>query len=96
MRRARRSFWVLVVVSVLATGVLSSAVAAPASPATGVRVAISGLVLIVSVALAARVLHAVDRAAEMARDRDRNRRAGQQSAPGEVAAARSDRPSGQA
>jgi len=62
MRRARRSFWILVVVSVLAAGALSGALRDEPAPTTGLRVAASGLVLVVSVALAARVLLAVDRA----------------------------------
>jgi len=74
MRRARRSFWLLVVVSVLATGALSDGLAADPSPATGILVAGSGLVLIASIALAARILHAVDRtAASGTRYRERHR-----------------------
>ena len=62
LRRARRSFWLLVVVAVLASGSLSSALTAAASPATDLRVVGSGLTMIVSVLLAARVYFAVDRA----------------------------------
>ena len=61
-RRARRSFWVLALVAVTATGSLSAAMRAPASTGTGLRVALSGLVLITAVALAARVLIALERA----------------------------------
>lgn len=61
-RRARRTFWALVVVAVLASGSLSAALRATAGPLAGTRVALSGLVLLVALALAARVLFAVDRA----------------------------------
>lgn len=74
MKRTRRSFWLLTVVAVLATGMLSNALTARASPATGMQVAVSGLVLVICVGLAARVLQAVDRAARIARDKARNRR----------------------
>lgn len=62
LRRARRSFWILVVVSVLAAGALSDALRDDPAPSTGLRVAASSLVLVVSVALASRVLLALDHA----------------------------------
>lgn len=58
---AHRWFWFLVLVAILATGSLSSALAAPPSPLTGLRVAVSGLVLITSFTLATRVMIAVER-----------------------------------
>ncbi len=61
LRRARRSFWILVVVAVLAAGSLSAALTAAPGPATGLLVAGSGLVLLVSLGLAARVLLAIER-----------------------------------
>jgi hypothetical protein len=61
-RRARRSFWTLVLVAVLATGSLSAALNADPGHLAGIRVALSGLVLVSSVALAARVMTALDRA----------------------------------
>ncbi len=61
-RRAHRSFWVLLCVAVLATGSLSSALALPPGPLAGLRVAASGVVLVVAVALAARVLVVAERA----------------------------------
>ena len=61
-QRARRSFWLLVVVAVLATGGLSSGLTADPSPITGLWVAAIGSVLIVSLALAARVMIACERA----------------------------------
>jgi hypothetical protein len=57
MTRARRAFWTLVAVAVLAMGTLSTELAAPASPVTGALVAISGLVLVTALALALRILH---------------------------------------
>ncbi len=68
LTRARRTFWLLVLVSVLAAGALSDALASPPATATGLRVAGSGLLLTVSVALAARVLLAVDHATAKARN----------------------------
>ena len=59
---AQRSFWLLVLVAVLATRALSSALGASASPSTGLRVAASGLVLLVSLTLATRVMIALERA----------------------------------
>ncbi len=61
-RRAQRSFWLLVTVSILAIGVLSSALAAPPSHAAGLRVASSGLILLASLTLATRVMIAIRRA----------------------------------
>lgn len=69
-RRARRSFWVLVIVSVLATGTLSDALSDAPAPTTGLRVAASGLVLAASLALAARILLAFDRARKTARQQE--------------------------
>ena len=60
--RARRSFWLLVTVAVLAAGVLTSALSAAPGPVTGLRVAASGVVLVVSLILATRVMLALDRA----------------------------------
>lgn len=61
-RRALRSFWGLTFICVAAAGSFSAALAAPAGPLTGARVAFSGLVLLVALVLAARVLVALDRA----------------------------------
>jgi len=68
-RRAHRSFWILVVVAVLATGALSSALAAPPSPLTGLRMAASGLVLLGSLTFAARMMIALESARRRARRR---------------------------
>ena len=61
-RRARRSFWTLVVISVLAAGMLSAALAARPGPLTGLRVVGSGIVLSGALALAARVMFGIERA----------------------------------
>jgi hypothetical protein len=60
--RARRTFWALVLVAVLATGALSAALKAHPGPAAGATVAISGLVLAGALTLAARILLALDHA----------------------------------
>ena len=54
--RARRIFWVLAVVAVVAAGSLNAALDAPPGAMTGFRVAVSGLTLIATSALATRVL----------------------------------------
>ena len=61
-RRARRSFWALVIVAVLAVGSLSAALTATPSPTAGLRVAASGLLVMVAIALATRVQAALVRA----------------------------------
>ena len=66
-QKVTRRFWQLVAVTVLATGSLTSALAAPPSPLTGLRVAISGLVLIASLTLTVRVVIAVERARKQTR-----------------------------
>ena len=71
--RARRTFWVLLVVAVLATGALSTALRAEPSPAVGAMVAVSGAVLAVSLTLATRILLALDRARRAARPQRRRR-----------------------
>jgi hypothetical protein len=60
--RARRSFWALVLVAILTTGALSAALKSNPSPITGAIVAISGIVLAITLGLATRVLIALDRA----------------------------------
>lgn len=61
-RRAVRSLWILVGIAVMASGALSAALSADTGPFTGARVAASGIVLVASVVLAARVLFAIERA----------------------------------
>lgn len=54
--RVRRNFWSLAAATVVAVGVLSDAVARPASPSTAALVALSGLAALISVTLAGRIL----------------------------------------
>ena len=61
-RKAQRTFWILLAVTVLASGSLSSSLTATPSPTTGLRVAVSGLIALVSLTLAARVMIALSRA----------------------------------
>ena len=61
LRRAWRTFWVLTVVAILAAGSLSAALHAPNGAGTGLRVAGSGLLLVVATALAARILIVIER-----------------------------------
>lgn len=65
--RVRRRFWILVAVAVLAAGTLSSALTATPRPLMGLGVAVSGLVLIGSLAGAARIMTALKRAQQRAR-----------------------------
>jgi hypothetical protein len=73
-RRAGRSLWILVGVSVLAAGSLSAALAADAGPWSGLRVAVSGLILVCSVVLAARVMFAIERARRRGSDQQSRKR----------------------
>jgi len=54
--RAGRSLWTLTAVAIVATGVLSHALVADPGPITGIEVTGSGLVLALSLAMAARIL----------------------------------------
>ena len=67
LRRAHRSLWVLIAVSILASGGLSAAVSAPPTPTTGMWFAFSAVVLVVAGFLAARVVVALERARRAAR-----------------------------
>jgi len=67
LARARWAFWVLVVVAIVAAGSLTAGLGTDPSPVTGLRVAVSGIVLIGSLALAARVMVALERARRRAR-----------------------------
>lgn len=58
-RRARWAFWTLVAVAILLLGALSWALQAPPSPRTGLTVAILGLLTVIAIALAARLLLAL-------------------------------------
>lgn len=83
-RAPQRAFWVLTAVAVLAAGSLSTALRAPAGPLTGLRVALSGLVLIAATALAGRVLILLDRASRPPSEVDRHRRRTAPLPPGEL------------
>lgn len=72
MRRAQRSFWLLVVLAALAMGVLSTAVTSAPSPGAALTVTTAGAILAGALALATRVLVALDRA-RRAVDRDKPR-----------------------
>jgi hypothetical protein len=76
LRRARRSLWILVGIAVLAAGSLSATITAGSAPLTGLRVAVSGLVLVGSVVLAARVMFALERARRATADNQGGSRAG--------------------
>lgn len=67
-RRSLRFFWILTLVAIAASGSLGTALAAHPGPLTGVRVAVSGLVLVTAVTLAARIM--------VFHDRQRRRRRG--------------------
>ena len=54
--RARRWLWGLTAAAIVATGVLSHALVADPAPVTGLEVTSSGLVLTLSLAMAARIL----------------------------------------
>jgi hypothetical protein len=71
MRRIRFTFWALMGTSVFAAGILSRAIELDRGPAAGAAVASGGILLAVSLLLAARILVVVTRRAESA-DRDRH------------------------
>ncbi len=58
----RRTFWALVIVAVLSTGALSTALDASPGPATGLTVAGSALILAATAFLALRIVVVVRRA----------------------------------
>jgi hypothetical protein len=61
-RRALRMFWLLLTVAALAMGALSAALTKASGPLTGLTVAGSGLILLVALALACRIMIALDHA----------------------------------
>lgn len=61
-RTAQRSFWILVVCAALSMGALSAVLARPPAPLTALLVAVSGVAVVLLLALAGRVLLALDRA----------------------------------
>ena len=62
LRRVRWTFWSLVAIAVLSAGALNAGLTAEPSLLTGLRVGGSGIVLIGSLALAARVLIGLEKA----------------------------------
>lgn len=66
--RARRLFWSLLAVAVLAAGAVRTALAATPGPWTGMGVAASGLILIGSLAGTARIMVALERARQLNRE----------------------------
>lgn len=66
LQRAHRTFWSLVGISALAAGALSRAVTQNPGPLTGLLVAVSGTLMLFAVALAARVMIALDRVRRVA------------------------------
>lgn len=56
MRRVTVTFWLLVATAVAATGMLTRTLQWPAGPVTGTAVAASGLVAVLTMALAVRIL----------------------------------------
>jgi hypothetical protein len=56
MTRAHRSLWILTAVTILATGLVAQALAAPAGPGADILLAASALLLVASGALLIRVL----------------------------------------
>lgn len=61
MRRARRSFWILFLIAVLAAGGLSWSLTAAAGALAGAGFAASALVLVAATALDVRILIAFER-----------------------------------
>ncbi len=66
-RRALWSFWILILVAIAAGGSLRAALTAESGALTGVRVALSGLVLLVALTLAARIVVFHERARRRSR-----------------------------
>ena len=56
MDRVSRNFWLLVAATVVAVGVLSTALREPSGPVTGAITAFSALAALVSLTLAGRIL----------------------------------------
>ena len=73
MKRVQRNFWVLLTASVLAVGLLSTALRMPPSPFAGTLTAISGLAAAASLALTGRILVVTTRSSIRDRGRGRGR-----------------------
>ncbi len=68
-RRARWAFWALVGLSIVLVGTLGKVLQAPPSPRTGLAVAVLGVLTVVALALAARLLLALSGRLSGQRDR---------------------------
>ena len=66
-RRPIRSLWILTAVAIAAAGSLSAALGAHPGALTGVRVALSGTVLVTAITLAARIMVLHERARRRSR-----------------------------
>jgi hypothetical protein len=66
-RQPLRSFWILTLVAIAATGSLSATLAVRPGTLTGVRFALSGLVLVASITLGARIMLLHERARRRSR-----------------------------
>ncbi|MFM9878604.1 MAG: hypothetical protein ACKVOG_12275 [Rhodoglobus sp.] len=67
LRRAHRSLSILIVLSILASGGVTSAVTSAPSPLSGIGFALSALVLAVAGTLAARIVIALERVRRQSR-----------------------------
>ena len=61
MRRARRSFWTLFLIAILAAGGLTWSLSATAGPTAAIVFGVSALALVAAIALDIRILVAVER-----------------------------------
>ncbi len=73
MNRVHRNFWLLVTASVVAVGLLSTAVRMPPSPVAGALTALAGLAAAASLALAGRILVVTTLSSARTRGRSRGR-----------------------
>lgn len=67
LRRAYRSLWILVGITIAMAGTLTGSLAAPPSPLAGLSFAVSAMIFVVAFALAARVTIALERARRQSR-----------------------------
>ena len=73
MNRVIRNFWILVTATVVAVGLLSTAVRMPPSPFAGTLTAVSGIAAAASLALAGRILVVTTRSRAITQSRRRGR-----------------------
>jgi len=70
--RFRITFWALVAVAIAATATVSTSLAEASSAATGIKVALGGVIGTVSIGLALRILVAVSRPTQSGADDQRD------------------------